>query len=92
MTDAIFPWYILHQTLTVLAGFWLTQLDLGVELEFALVLLATFGGCALIYEFGIRRFPLIRPLFGLRNHISPAGTRKPILRNVPEKFKTGRPS
>jgi len=66
MTEAIFPWYILHQTLTVLAGFWLTQLGLGVVVEFALVLLVTFGGCALIYEFGIRRFNLVRPLFGLK--------------------------
>ncbi|MGD8326519.1 MAG: acyltransferase family protein [Sphingomonadales bacterium] len=90
MTEAIFPWYILHQTLTVMAGFWLTKFELGLGIEFALITLATFGGCALIYEFGIRRFPLLRPLFGLKSQASPAGTFNPIFRRVPEKFRTGR--
>jgi transketolase len=28
LTEAIFPWYILHQTLTVMLGFWLTRQNL----------------------------------------------------------------
>lgn len=66
MTEAIFPWYILHQTLTVMAGYWLTRQGLNVGAEFALVTLATFGGCLVIHEVFIRRFNLIRPLFGLK--------------------------
>lgn len=66
MTEAIFPWYILHQTLIIMAGYWLTRQDLSVSVEFAGVVVVTFGGCILIHELFIRRFNLIRPLFGLK--------------------------
>lgn len=64
-TEAVYPWYILHQTLTITAGYQLAKLQLGPVVEPALVLLATIGGCMLIHEFVIRRTPLLRPLFGL---------------------------
>ena len=66
MTEAIFPWYILHQTLTIMAGFWLTRQGLPVAAEASLVLLATFGGCAVLHECVIRRAHILRPLFGLK--------------------------
>ncbi|HBQ49565.1 MAG TPA: hypothetical protein DD728_11925, partial [Hyphomonas atlantica] len=47
MTEAIFPWYILHQTLTVMLGYWLTRQGLPVGLEAVLVIGGTFAGCAL---------------------------------------------
>ena len=65
MTKAIFPWYILHQTLIILAGFWLTRQGLNVWAEFALVITATVAGCFLLNELIIRRVPVLRPLFGL---------------------------
>ena len=76
MTEAIFPWYILHQTLTIMAGYWLTRQGLSVGVEFAGVCLATFGGCVLVHEIFIRRFNVIRPLFGLKfKRKSPAAKR-----------------
>lgn len=66
MTEAIFPWYILHQTITVMSGFWLTRQHLPVWVEAPLVILATFGGCALLHELIIRRVGFLRPLFGLK--------------------------
>ncbi len=66
MTEAIFPWYILHQTITVCAGFWLTRQHLPVWVEAPLVIAATFGGCALLHELVIRRVGFLRPLFGLK--------------------------
>lgn len=66
MTEAIFPWYILHQTLTIMAGYWLTRQGLPVGIEFAGVCIATFGGCVLIHELFIRRLNFVRPLFGLK--------------------------
>lgn len=65
MTEAIFPWYILHQTLTVMAGYWLTRQGLTVGVEFLLVTSATFGGCLVIHEIFVRRYAFIRPFFGL---------------------------
>ncbi|MEM8816198.1 MAG: acyltransferase family protein [Pseudomonadota bacterium] len=70
-TEAVFSWYILHQTLTVVAGYELAKYELGPVLEPLLVLGATVGGCLLIHEFVIRRIPLLRPLFGLRYRAAP---------------------
>ena len=66
MTEAIFPWYILHQTIIVMAGFWLTRQGLSAGVEASLVILTTIAGCGLIHEFIIRRVGVLRPLFGLR--------------------------
>ncbi|MEM6818933.1 MAG: acyltransferase family protein [Pseudomonadota bacterium] len=63
-TAAVFPWYILHQTLTVVLGGNLAPLQLGPVVEPLLVLGGTAGGCFVIYEFIIRRVPFLRPLFG----------------------------
>jgi surface polysaccharide O-acyltransferase-like enzyme len=65
-TEAVFSWYILHQTITVVVGYNLTQLALGPVVEPLLVLFATFGGCFAIHEFVIRRSRILRPLFGLK--------------------------
>lgn len=64
LTGAIFCYYVLHQTITVIAGYYLTEYRLGVVLESLLVLAATVGGCMLGYEL-IRRIPRIGILFGV---------------------------
>jgi surface polysaccharide O-acyltransferase-like enzyme len=70
-TAAVFPWYILHQTITVSVGYELSKLSLGPIIEPALVLGLTFAGCGLLYEFAIRRSGPLRPLFGLARHETP---------------------
>lgn len=65
-TEAVYPWYILHQSLIVLLGYWLIPLRLGPVLEPSLVILGTVLGCLLLHEFVIRRVALLRPLFGLK--------------------------
>ena len=64
-TEAIFPWYVLHQTITVVVGYNLAKLALGPVIEPMLVLGLTIGGCLVIYEYVIRRVPVLRPLFGV---------------------------
>src|SRR3546814_13330978 len=65
-TEAVYPWYILHQSLLVPLAFWLAPLQLGPVLEPALVLGGTVGGCLLLHALVIRRTSLLRPLFGLK--------------------------
>ena len=67
MTEAIFPWYILHQTLIIVAGYWLTRRGLSAGIEFLGVTLATFGGCLVLHEVFIRKSRLLRPFFGLKS-------------------------
>lgn len=65
-TEAVYPWYILHQTITVIAGYHFAKLSLGPTVESALVIAATVLGCLLLHEFVIRRVAFLRPLFGLK--------------------------
>jgi hypothetical protein len=64
LTGAIFCYYVLHQTITVIAGYYLTQYELGVTLESSLVLTITIAGCVIGYEL-VRRIPKIGILFGV---------------------------
>ncbi|HEX6927708.1 MAG TPA: acyltransferase family protein [Gammaproteobacteria bacterium] len=64
--EAVFPWYVLHQTITVVAGYQLARLSLGPVIEPLLVVALTVLGCFALHEFVIRRAPLLRPLFGLK--------------------------
>lgn len=66
LTGAIFCYYVLHQTVTVVAGYYLTEYRLGVAVESALVLAITVAGCVLGYEL-IRRIPKVGILFGVHN-------------------------
>lgn len=66
LTGAIFCYYVLHQTITVVAGYYLTEFQIGVVVESALVLAITVAGCALGYEL-IRRTPKVGILFGVHS-------------------------
>lgn len=65
LTEAIFPYYIAHQTIIIAAGFWLKQTGAQAELAFGVILLTTVFGCALTYEVA-RRVAWLRPLLGLK--------------------------
>ena len=64
-TGAVFCYYILHQTIIVIAGYYLTQLQLGAWPEFLTVMGVTIAGCAGGYEV-LRRIPYLRPWFGIK--------------------------
>lgn len=65
LTEAIFPYYIAHQTIIIAAGFWINQAGAQPELAFGVILLTTLFGCALTYEIA-RRVNWLRPLLGLK--------------------------
>lgn len=84
LTEAIFPYYILHQTLIVCFGAWAMAAGLPLAGEVAFVIGGTLLGCALGYELIIRRVPLLRPLFGLSWHERIARPALPRAAKVPE--------
>jgi hypothetical protein len=65
-TEAVYPWYILHQSLIIALLFWLKPLQLGPWWEPTLVLAGTVAFCLLLHEGLMRRIGWLRPLFGLR--------------------------
>jgi len=70
LTPAVFPVYILHQTVIVVAAHALQPVGLDPLLEGVLLVLLTVALCFLGYE-AIRRVGVLRPLFGLA--FSPRG-------------------
>jgi hypothetical protein len=63
--DAVYPFYILHQTIILVIGYNLNTLNLGPIIEPILLIILTISACFVGYEF-IRRTDLLRPFFGLK--------------------------
>ncbi|MBC7986380.1 MAG: acyltransferase, partial [Sphingomonadaceae bacterium] len=73
LTEAIFPFYIIHQTIIVLVGWWLLPANLPNWVAFLILVAATAAGCWLFYRVGRAIRPL-RPLIGLayRDKLKPS--------------------
>jgi peptidoglycan/LPS O-acetylase OafA/YrhL len=69
LTDAIFPYYIVHQTAIIMIAHALRGSDLSAWQEASIVIGGTAATCVLTYEI-VRRVTLLRPLFGLRTAAS----------------------
>lgn len=66
LTEAVFPFYIIHQTIIVAVGWWLLQFALPPGIEFIILVIATISGCWAFYRLG-RTVRWLRPLIGLRS-------------------------
>jgi glucan biosynthesis protein C len=64
--EAVLPFYILHQTLIVLLAFWIMPWSIPAPVKFFILLLCAFTLTAGLYEFLVRRFNLLRFLFGMK--------------------------
>ncbi len=64
--EAVYPFYILHQTITVVFGYYLINWQAGIPLKFLVVASGTFLGCWIIYEILIKRNNLMRLFFGMK--------------------------
>ena len=64
--ESVYPWYILHQTLIIVAVVALAPLQLGPVLEPLSLVALTVLGCWALTDVLIRRVAWLRPLFGLR--------------------------
>ncbi|QCI67474.1 acyltransferase family protein [Phreatobacter stygius] len=79
LTDAVFPYYIVHQTAIIVAAYGLKSYGLPAWLEATLVILATAATCVLTYEV-VRRVGWLRPLFGLKPRGRPVADLAPATR------------
>ncbi len=65
-TELVYPFYIVHQTVTIAAGYYVIQLPWSVFPKLVVTMLATLFGSLLIVEVA-RRSAVLRPFFGMRN-------------------------
>lgn len=62
----VYPFFILHQTVIIVLGFYVIDWGLSGTLEFLLIVVGTFAICSLLYELLIKRVNILRILFGLK--------------------------
>ena len=65
LAEAVFPFYIIHQTIIVVVGWWLLQGQVAALPAFLILVAATVAGCWAFY-LGGRRIDWLRPLIGLQ--------------------------
>jgi hypothetical protein len=66
LTDAIFPYYIVHQTAIIMIAHGLRGRGLSAGVEAAIIIGGTAATCIATYEI-VRRVSWLRPLFGLKS-------------------------
>lgn len=76
--SAVYPFFILHQTVIIVFGYCVIDWGFSAQLEFLIIFLGTFGICGLLYELIVKRFNVFRRLFGmnLKSTLEAAMTRK----------------
>jgi glucans biosynthesis protein C len=65
-SEAVLPFYILHQTIIICIDFFVVQLPLPIEVKIAIVIVSAFASILVIYEYCVRRSNIVRVLFGMK--------------------------
>ncbi len=65
LAEAVFPFYIVHQTIIVVAGWYLLRADMAALPSFLILVVVTAIGCWLFYAIG-RTIGWLQPLIGLQ--------------------------
>jgi glucans biosynthesis protein C len=65
-TRAVYPFYILHQTVILAIAFFVVQLEGSIFYKLSLITGLSFGVIFLVYEYIIRRTVFTRVIFGLK--------------------------
>jgi hypothetical protein len=63
---AVYPFYILHQTVLIVVGYYVILTNWSITAKYLFIVVATFFVSGLIYEFLIRRWKMLRVLFGVK--------------------------
>jgi glucan biosynthesis protein C len=64
--EAVLPFYILHQTIILIIGFFVLQSSMGIAPKYLIISSTSFVAIVAIYELLIRRINILRFLFGMR--------------------------
>lgn len=63
---AVYPFYILHQTVMIILAYYLMDLSWGLFAKATLLIVGTFGFSWLVYHFIILKINWLHPFFGLK--------------------------
>jgi surface polysaccharide O-acyltransferase-like enzyme len=71
--QAVLPFYIFHQTIIVIFGFYIKDWNIPVLLKYAMLSTASFITIMFLYEIFVRRINILRYLFGMKIRDKAAG-------------------
>ena len=64
--EAIYPFYILHQTIIIIVGYYIIQLNVSIPSKIVILILISFPLIIIIYKLLIYPFKIPRILFGMK--------------------------
>jgi peptidoglycan/LPS O-acetylase OafA/YrhL len=64
--EAVLPFYILHQTVIIVIGYFMIDWTTSVILQYLFLSAASFAAIMMTYELCVRRFNAMRILFGMK--------------------------
>jgi len=64
--EAVLPFYIFHQTILLVVGYFVLQWGIPDVLEWAVIVVISFVIIMALYEFVVRHFNVVRFLFGMK--------------------------
>jgi len=64
--EAVLPFYILHQTIIVILGFYIASWDVGVIMKYLILSTVSFALIIALYDLLIKRVQILRFLFGMK--------------------------
>jgi glucans biosynthesis protein C len=65
--DASYPFYIMHQTIIVMIGYYIIQCSWTPWIKYFVILTLSMGACFALYEGCVRRFAALRLAFGMKS-------------------------
>jgi glucan biosynthesis protein C len=69
--EAVLPFYVLHQPVLLVIGYFVVQWSLPIPLKYAVILLVSFCVIVAVYELLVRRWSVLRFLFGMKTKRKP---------------------
>lgn len=67
MNEAIYPFYILHQTVIVVFAYYIIQLDANIPIKMTILFISSLLTIIFVYRFIVYPFRITRLLFGMKN-------------------------
>ena len=64
--EAVLPFYILHQTVILVIGFYIVQLNMTIPAKFLIITISSFVTIVALYDLLIKRINVLRFVFGMK--------------------------
>jgi len=71
--EAVLPFYILHQTVLLVVGYFVVQWTIPPLAKWMVILVTSFAVIMVLYEYAVRRINFVRFLFGMKRLVRSTG-------------------